>query len=123
MNSNGIFEFCATQSLPAELEKHRPKLLEISKLNEVDLDMAISQIISNFTFCDEALIPFEIWVDAAKLVSDVDSNDVSFIALNNFLKVKLWTGDKKLIKGLVAKGYTNFILTEELFRLRSLIEE
>ena len=34
MNSNGIFEFCATQSLPVELKKHRPKLLEISKLIE-----------------------------------------------------------------------------------------
>jgi hypothetical protein len=50
-------------------------------------------------------------------------NDIAFITLTEFLGVKLWTGDKKLMKGLAQKGYTNFTTTDEIYKLRSLLEE
>jgi len=36
-------------------------------------------------------------------------DDIAFVALNDFLNTKLWTGDKKLLLGLRAKGYLNIL--------------
>lgn len=33
-----------------------------------------------------------------------------------FTKSKLWTGDLKLLNGLIQKGYDGFITTEELYQ-------
>jgi predicted nucleic acid-binding protein len=122
MNSYGIFEFYACDTLRAELKRHRPKLLELSKLNNEQLDQSIYQITNCLNFTAEALIPFEYWLRGADLVRDVDMDDIAFLALTEFLSVKLWTGDKELMKGLAKRGYTNFITTESIFNLRSLLE-
>jgi predicted nucleic acid-binding protein len=122
MNSYGIFEFHACDTLRTELKRHRSKLMELSKLNDEQLDQSIYQITKCLNFTAEALIPFEYWLKGADLVRDVDMNDIAFLALTEFLGVKLWTGDKELMKGLAKRGYTNFITTEEIFNLRSLLE-
>lgn len=62
------------------------------------------------------------WAKAANLVRDIDMDDIAFVTLAEFLGLKLWTGDRALIKGLARKGYTNFIITDELFKLRTLLE-
>lgn len=122
MNSHGILEFHACDTLRSELKKHRPKLLELSKMSEEQLDQSEYQITNCLVFTDEALIPFEFWTKAAHLVRDIDMDDIAFIALAEFLGVKLWTGDRALMKGLASKGYSNFITTDELFTLRTLLE-
>jgi predicted nucleic acid-binding protein len=122
MNSQGIFEFYACDTLRTELKRHRAKLLDLSQLNEDQLDQSIFQITSCISFTAEALIPFEYWLKGIELVRDTDMNDIAFLALTEFLDVKIWTGDRVLLKGLARKGYTNFITTEELFNLRSLLE-
>lgn len=122
MNSHGIFEFHACDTLRSELKKHRPKLLELSKMSEEQLDQSEYQITNCFAFTNEALIPFEFWTKGANLVRDVDMNDIAFVTLSEFLDIKLWTGDKELMKGLAKKGYTNFITTDELYNLRTLLE-
>ena len=68
------------------------------------------------------MIPFEYWLKGAELARDTDMDDIAFLALTEFMGVKIWTGDRALLKGLAKKGYTNFITTEELFNLRSLLE-
>lgn len=123
MNSHEIFEFHACDTLRSELKKHRPKLLEFSKTSEEQLDQSEYQITNCLTFTNEALIPFEFWAGAANLVRDIDMNDIAFVTLAQFLSVKLWTGDRELMKGLARKGYTNFITTDELYKLRSLLEQ
>lgn len=122
MNSHGILEFHACDTLRSELRKHRPKLLEFSKMSEEQLDQSIFQITSCLTFTNEALIPFDFWIKATNLVRDVDMNDIAFVTLAEFLSIKLWTGDKELMKGLAKKGYTNFVTTDEVYKLRSLLE-
>lgn len=122
MNSQGILEFHTCDTLRNELKKHRAKLLELSKLNEDQLDQSIYQITNCLTFTNEALIPFEFWLKGADLVRDIDMNDIAFLALSEFLGVKLWTGDRMLMKGLAKKGHLNFITTDELHNLRSLLE-
>ena len=122
MNSHGVLEFHACDTLRSELKKHRLKLLELSKMSEEQLDQSIYQITNCLTFTNEALIPFEYWAKAANLVRDIDMADIAFVTLAEFLGIKLWTGDRALIKGLARKGYTNFITTDELFKLRTLLE-
>jgi predicted nucleic acid-binding protein len=50
MNSQGIFQFCACDTLRAELAKHRSKLLELSQLSEAQLDQSIYQITACLSF-------------------------------------------------------------------------
>lgn len=122
LNSHELLEFHTCDTLRSELKKHRPKLFELSKMSEEQLDQSIYQITNCLVFTNEALIPFEYWMKAANLVREVDMEDIAFVALAEFLGIKLWTGDKALMKGLVKKGNTNFITTEELFKLRELLE-
>lgn len=122
INSHEVLEFHTCETMRLELKRHRPKLLELSKMSEEQLDQSIYQITNCLTFINEALIPFENWLKAANLVRDIDMDDIAFVALTEFLSVKLWTGDRALMKGLAKKGYTNFITTDELFSLRTLIE-
>ena len=123
MNSPGVLEFHACDTLRSELKKHRPKLLELSKMNEEQLDQSIFQITNCLAFTNEALIPFEYWLKAANLVRDIDMGDIAFVALAEFQGIKLWTGDRELMRGLARKGYTNFITTDELYKLRTLLEQ
>ena len=117
-----FLEFHACDTLRSELKKHRLKLLELSKMSEEQLDQSLYQITNCLTFTNEALVPFEYWVKADNLVRDIDMEDIAFVTLAEFLGIKLWTGDRVLIKSLARKGYTNFITTDELFKLRDLLE-
>ena len=58
------------------------------------------------------------WLVAEKLVADIDPNDTHYIAYSKHFRCKIWSGDKELIRGLAKKGFTNFISTEELYKLR-----
>lgn len=69
----------------------------MSKLSDEQFDQAIYQITNCLNFTAEALIPFEYWLKGAEIVRDVDMDDIAFLALNEFLGVKLWTGDKRLV--------------------------
>ena len=91
-------------------------------MSEEQLDQSIFQITSCLIFTNEALIPFDFWAKAANLVRDVDMNDIVFVTLAEFLGIKLWTGDRELMKGLAKKGYTNFATTDEVYKMRSLLE-
>lgn len=122
MNSPGVFQFYTCQTLEEEIQNHQSKLLSLSGLDEEQLAVSIFQIMSHITLINEASIPIPLWAKAASLVRDIDMNDVAFIALADFCETKIWTGDKVLIRGLVKKGYLNFISTEELINIRSIME-
>lgn len=121
MNSQGSFEFHTCDALRIELGKHKSKLQELSQMTNEQLEQSIFQITDNLVFHSESLVPFHHWKKAADLVREVDMDDIAFVALSEFLEAKLWTGDKTLMKGLASKGYSKFITTEELMRLRSFL--
>lgn len=54
------------------------------------------------------------WLKAEELTQDVDQDDVAFVALALHLDAFLWTGDKKLVKGLLKGGFEKFIDTQYL---------
>lgn len=123
MNSDQLFDFETVTYLREEIENHQDKLTEISGLTEKQLQEAKFQILSHIKFISEEQIPFEIWHKAAQIVREVDMDDIAFVALSEYEDVKLWTGDKKLREGLIAKGFQRCISTEELFELRKKLEE
>jgi len=39
--------------------------------------------------------------------------------MQNNSKCKIWSGDKKLINGLKAKGFVNIFTTDDIFAIKS----
>ncbi len=62
-------------------------------------------------------MPIGIILKANELTKDVDIDDTEFVALTDHVKWKLWSGEKKLIKGLKNKGWNKFITTSGFFQL------
>jgi predicted nucleic acid-binding protein len=58
------------------------------------------------------------WQFAVNLVSDIDEKDIVYVAFTKQFSGLLWTGDKRLIRGLVDKNFRNIITTDSLFTLR-----
>ena len=58
------------------------------------------------------------WISAENLVADIDPKDTHYVAYSKHFRCKIWSGDKTLIRGVQKKGFTNFITTNELYKLR-----
>jgi len=118
LNNENQLDFYTSEHLRYEINKHKKKLLSLAKkLNDEKIDEIIYHVFSQIKFISDIQIPFENWVESAKLVRDIDKDDIQFVALTEYLGGQLWTGDKKLLNGLVAKGYQNCITTEQLYSL------
>ncbi len=101
-----------------EIRKHWTKLKRISKLSDDQLEESNFKILSKLRFINEELIPIQIWEKAEKLVSNIDIDDVDFVALADYTKGSLWTGDKVLYNGLKALKYKRVFNTQDLLEVR-----
>ena len=119
LNSQHQFEFYTCEYLREEIGEHKGKIIERSHYDDQTYRAVEFLIFSKLNFFSEAIIPFEFWQKAADYVRDVDMNDIAFVALSLFLDIKIWTGDKRLRDGLMKKGFTNLVSTQELIRLRT----
>lgn len=117
INSGSKHHFIAPDFLRKEIRKHHSKLAKLSKLSLRQIEDIEFLVCNDVQFISEEQIKESSWISADKLVSDVDANDTPYIAYAKHFRCKLWTGDKKLIRGLVKKGYRNIITTDELFTL------
>lgn len=117
INGSTNFKYYSINLLKAEISTHKRKLLQLSGLTEESYDKSYNSIISRIKFINELLLPRDIVSKAYDLLSDIDENDTLFVALNDYLEGKLWTGDKKLIKGLRRKNYNQVIDTFELNKI------
>lgn len=116
LEPNGIMKFYTTDLLLQEITHHKDKLIYLSKKNATSIDKIISIIIKRIKFIDLELIPRIFLAESEKLLRNIDIDDTEFVALTTYLNGKLWTGDKKLRKGLESLGWDNCISTEELFK-------
>lgn len=110
------FEFYAPSVLADELEKHRAKLRKMARMTEADLDKVQAALLGNIKLIDEKLWTRSNLLKAEKLLTGVDLFDVPYLALAFDLDCPLWTGDKKLIKGLHARGVDRALSTEEVLK-------
>lgn len=106
-----------------EIQKHWSKLRKISKLSDKQLQESYTLVISKLHFINEEIIPAETWLFAESIAKDIDTDDIDFIALTQFLRASLWTGDKVLYTGLKKKKFKKLFTTAELLTLRKTKEE
>lgn len=115
INSGRYVNFIAPNFLRTEIAKHHTKLCQLSGLNIDQIRESEFHIYKGITFISEEQIKVSTWHLAEKLVENIDPNDTPYIAFSKHFRCKIWSGDKQLIRGLTRKGFTNFILTDELY--------
>jgi predicted nucleic acid-binding protein len=118
INSKKHFHFIAPDFLRKEIYKYHVKLSKISGMTISQVMESEFQICKEITFISEEQIKNSAWLSAHQLVSDIDPKDAPYIAYAKHFKCKIWSGDKKLIKGLAKKGFNNFITIDELYSKR-----
>ena len=118
IHSKNYFDFIAPEFLRIEIRKHYSKLSKISGLTIDEVQEAEYRVYKDVKFISEEQIKNSTWEVAAKLVADVDPNDIQYVAFSKHFKCKIWSGDKALVKGPATKGFSNCITTDELFKIR-----
>ena len=111
---SGKHEIYACQYSVVELFKHKEKLVRLSGLQEEELIKIYYVLLQQIHPLEEREFPQKIRQEAFDLCRQVDEYDTMFVATALFIEGFLWTGDKKLIKGLQKKGYDKTITTAEL---------
>lgn len=114
LNSKEHFQFYTCDYLRMELQRHRNRLLKLTKLMDNELTELEGLVTSNIIFIDERLLPQELLLKTETLLKSIDPNDTPFVALTTHLGGKLWTGDMQLYKGLKLKRFKDIILTADL---------
>ena len=122
MNSNEHFQFYTCEYLRTEIQRHRNRLLKLTKLTENELTELEGLVTSNIVFIDERLLPQDLLLKTEALLKSVDPNDTPFVALTTHLDSKLWTGDMQLYKGLKSNRFKDIILTADLSSLLDELE-
>jgi len=111
------FEFYAPNLVKFEIKRHRDKMIQLGELTDSDFEDNRDDIFSCITFISEEQIPYEYWQDAIPLVRDTDMDDIAFVVLAEYLDAQLWTGDKKLLKGLINMGFRKGVTTDEVYTM------
>lgn len=93
-----------------ELFKHKEKLLKLSKQSEAEIYLFLNYLLERIKFISPDLVSTKHYQVAYELCRDVDEADTPFVALSLELNAALWSGDKRLKNGLLAKGFTNFFM-------------
>lgn len=119
INSKRRFSFIAPEFLRYEIKEKQTRLQLISGLDLAEILEAEYQLSKSITFISEEQIDQKCWDEAYKLVHDIDIKDIQYVAYARQFRCRIWSGDKKLIKGLTAKGFSHIITTDELFDLRN----
>lgn len=119
LNSPDVFEFYSPTFLIEELENHQEKLLKISGFSKKELEFLQRNLFKKIDLIDLDSIRETTWKKAIELTKDVDEYDAPFIALALELDSPLWTGDKKLIKGLNKKDVDWVLTTDIITEIRN----
>ncbi|MBX2917171.1 MAG: hypothetical protein KF856_18025 [Cyclobacteriaceae bacterium] len=106
--------FYSTTSLILEIDRHKAKIKKLAGYSEEEFQFLYRQITSKIKFYNPNLIPSEILSYAHNLCHDIDLEDTEFVALTEHIRGNLWSGDKKLKKGLANKGWSKFVSLKEL---------
>lgn len=98
-----------------ELETHSKKLLSLTAYTRDEYDEARNFVIQQIQVVAITNISLVNQKIAGEILIDIDKEDAPFLALAFEKNAMLWTGDKKLIKGLSAKEHFNIITTDILY--------
>ena len=104
----GDDDMFAPNFIVIELFEKKEKLLKSTKLTNDEFYSFLHLIIERITFVALERIDTIHIENAWELCKDVDEKDFAYVALTLELNGQFWTGDKKLINGLRAKGFDQF---------------
>ncbi len=119
LNSSDTFDFYSPTFVLDELHNHKNKLLKLSGYSGKELDFLLRILFKKIDLIDLETIQQQTWKNAITLAENIDEFDAPFIALAMELDAAIWTGDKKLIKGLNKKGIDWILTTETIARIRN----
>ena len=88
-----------------EIFKYKEKISYLSQISEEMVLNYYYKILEKITLISEEFISEKNFKEAYNLCKDIDKKDILFVALTIELDGLLWTGDKKLIKGLKSNGF------------------
>ncbi|MEI6125331.1 MAG: PIN domain-containing protein [Pseudomonadota bacterium] len=94
--------------------KHKSKILKASKIKESEFLEIYFALTQRITFINEEQIPGDIWKKALMFTTGIDEADTPFMALALYIHGLLWTGDKKLIRGVTARGFKTILTTDDI---------
>lgn len=112
---DNVYNFYAPKYVRDEIWTHQQKLKKIAKLDDDEFLEVYELIVKNITILDHSIAGKSNYIKAFELCKDIDLDDIPFVAFSLYLKCKLWTGDKKLIKGLKKRNFNKIVTTSDLF--------
>ena len=116
LNGGKYYDFYAPAYIRVELMEHKDRIKDIGKLGENAFVELFELIVRNVHVLNHSIVPTEYYVKALKLCEGIDIEDTAFVAVTDYVRGRLWTGDKALINGLTEKGYNRLLLTGELYQ-------
>ncbi len=116
INGKNHYHFYSPEYVRFEIFKHKEKIKSIGKLTNNEFLETYELVLKNITILNHSLIPTKIYKNAEMLCQNIDIDDTVFVAVSDFTKGILWTGDLKLLNGLIEKGYTRLIKTDDLYQ-------
>lgn len=117
VTDNNKHRILAPNYIIEEILSHKYKILTLKGYTEIEFNKIFQLLTANIKPIHHKDIPAEYLNQAIEICTNIDIDDAYFVATALFYDAKLWTGDKKLIAGLLNKGINIHITTSELFKI------
>ncbi|SFQ29221.1 PIN domain-containing protein [Parafilimonas terrae] len=102
-----------------EIANHTTKILKLSKLRKDEFEEIKFNVYKNINVINTDIVPDPFLISAFELRKNIDEFDAPIVGLALSLKAILWTGDKRLLKGL-QKTFPDLIYNSS--QLRELLQ-
>jgi len=116
-SSKSQIQFLAPDYVIDEINEHSNEILFELNISKREFQERFSSLLNSIKIIKTAEISNAHLQKAIEIVKDIDPKDAAFVALHFHLGHKIWTGDKQLINGLLAKGYDICVTTKELKKM------
>ena len=109
ITGNRYYDFYSPEYIRFEIIEHKEKIKDIAKLTDNEFLETYEFVMRNITVLNHTLIPIEIYKKDEVLCKSIDIDDIVFVAVAEFTRGKLWTGDLKLLTiNYVKHVYTKY---------------
>lgn len=116
INGFKYYDFYSPEYIRTELLEHQEKIKKIANLTDNAFLETYELIIRNVIILNHSILPIKFYKHATEICNSIDIDDTVFVAFAEYIRGKLWTGDKKLLKGLSDKGFKRMITTDDLYQ-------
>ena len=101
-------EFYAAEFAVVELFRHKERIVSVSRLTGTEVADGFENLLRRLHLVKGERVSDDSLRTAIELCAGVDPTDAPHVALTIELDADLWTGDRRLRRGLEARGFTRF---------------